>query len=414
MSYLRRQLITAALAANVVRPLPGRVAFLSMFPGWLTGELAPHLMALSAADTARELVRGEGEDHHRDRLGLAVGTVALLGLGYVIQQSRADADRVEEALRVGLGPHYRDELPPAPVVADRPLWRHLLNPFRRSDPEVRVERDIAYTDTGARGMLDIYRPRGRELTGAPVLLHVHGGAWRFGRKDQQGVPLMRYLARRGWVAVSINYRLAPKHPFPAHIIDVKKAIAWIRDNIAAYGGDPGYIAITGGSAGGHLSALAATTPNDAAYQPGFESADTTIQAAVPHYGVYDLAGQIDPYSERTRDTFVGPKVLLTSYADHPDPFHAGSPLERITADTPDMFVIHGTNDTFIPVSQARAFVKRLRLVSRQTVSYAELPQAQHGFDVFPSIRSHAVVEGIFRFLSWHHARWTAASTRGTG
>ena len=77
---------------------------------------------------------------------------------------------------------------------------------------------------------------------------------------------------------------------PAQIIDVKQAIAWIRENIAAYGGDPDYIAITGGSAGGHLSALAALTPNDPAWQPGFEDADTSVQVAVPHYGVYDMAG----------------------------------------------------------------------------------------------------------------------------
>ncbi len=102
---------------------------------------------------------------------------------------------------------------------------------------------------------------------------------------------------RGWVCVAINYRLAPRDPFPAHIVDVKKAIAWIRENIAAYGGNPDYIAITGGSAGGHLAALAALTANDAAYQPGFEDADTTVQAAVPHYGVYDFAG-VDRTAQR--------------------------------------------------------------------------------------------------------------------
>ena len=73
---------------------------------------------------------------------------------------------------------------------------------------------------------------------------------------------MQHLAAKGWVCVAINYRLAPRDPFPAQIIDVKRAIAWIREHIAEYGGDPDYIAITGGSAGGHLTALAAVTPND--------------------------------------------------------------------------------------------------------------------------------------------------------
>ena len=85
-----------------------------------------------------------------------------------------------------------------------------------------------------------------------MLLQVHGGAWTIGNKDQQGIPLMQHLAAKGWVCVAINYRLAPRDPFPAQIIDVKRAIAWVRENIAEYGGDPDYIAITGGSAGGHL------------------------------------------------------------------------------------------------------------------------------------------------------------------
>ena len=101
---------------------------------------------------------------------------------------------------------------------------------------------------------------------------------------------MYHLAAKGWVCVAINYRLAPRDPFPAQIIDVKKGIAWIRENIASYGGDPDYIAITGGSAGGHLCALAALTPNDPEWQPGFEDVDTSVQVAIPHYGVYDLAG----------------------------------------------------------------------------------------------------------------------------
>ena len=71
---------------------------------------------------------------------------------------------------------------------------------------------------------------------------------------------MQHMAAKGWVCVAINYRLSPRDPFPAHVIDVKRAIAWIREHIAEYGGNPDYIAITGGSAGGHLAALAALTP----------------------------------------------------------------------------------------------------------------------------------------------------------
>ncbi len=85
-----------------------------------------------------------------------------------------------------------------------------------------------------------------------MLLQVPGGAWASGNKRGQAHPLMSHLAELGWVCVSINYRLSPRHTWPDHIVDVKRAIAWVKDNIADYGGDPDFIAVTGGSAGGHL------------------------------------------------------------------------------------------------------------------------------------------------------------------
>jgi acetyl esterase/lipase len=235
-----------------------------------------------------------------------------------------------------------------------------------------------------------------------VLLQVHGGAWTIGKKDQQGIPLMRHLAAKGWICVAINYRLAPRDPFPAQIIDVKQGIAWIRENIAAYGGDPDYIAITGGSAGGHLTALAALTANDPAWQPGFEDVDTSVQVAVPHYGVYDVAGATELKSVAlTRDRFMAPAVFKKRWATEPEAFEAASPILRITPDAPDFFVLHGSHDTLVGVKQAQMFVAKLREVSKRTVVYAELPGAQHAFDVFPSIRSAHIVRAIDRYLHWH-------------
>jgi acetyl esterase/lipase len=98
------------------------------------------------------------------------------------------------------------------------------------------------------------------------------------------------LATRGWVCVAINYRLSPKATWPDQIVDCKRAIAWVRKHIAGYGGDPSFIALSGGSAGGQLCALAALTPGEAAWQPGFESADTSVDACIPFYGVMDMTG----------------------------------------------------------------------------------------------------------------------------
>ena len=94
--------------------------------------------------------------------------------------------------------------------------------------------------------------RARGARSAPVLLQIHGGGWTIGDKRQQALPLMMHLSRRGWICVAANYRLSPRATFPEHLIDVKQALRWVRENIAEYGGDPGFVAITGGSAGGHL------------------------------------------------------------------------------------------------------------------------------------------------------------------
>ena len=94
---------------------------------------------------------------------------------------------------------------------------------------------------------------------APVLLQVPGGAWAIGMRRPQAYPLLSHLADRGWVCVSIDYRVSPRNTWPDHIVDVKRALAWVKENIADYGGDPDFVAISGGSAGGHLAALAALT-----------------------------------------------------------------------------------------------------------------------------------------------------------
>jgi acetyl esterase/lipase len=407
MSFLRRQVVVAALTANAIRPLPGfRGGVFSFFPGWLTSELAPHVLALTAADTA---VHARGGRRERSTAGMVLAGASMLGLGFLIDQARRVRTEVEDALTEALGYDYVEQLDQKPTPADLAVpWRRLVYPFRIRDAGVTVQKDLPYApEHGKRGLLDVYTPaNGVPEGGAPVLLQVHGGGWTIGNKDQQGLPLMNHLASKGWVCVAINYRLAPRDPFPAQIIDVKRAIAWIHEHIADFGGDPDYIAITGGSAGGHLCALAAVTPNDAAYQPGFEDADTSVQVAVPHYGVYDFAGSTGLRSaELMRDTFLAPRVLRKRWADAPEEFEAASPVLRITKEAPDFFVLHGTHDGLVEVEQARLFVQRLRDEGGASVVYAELPGAQHAFDVFPSIRSSHVVRAIDRYLHWHWNRY---------
>ena len=399
MGLVGRQLATAALTANALRPLPGfRSGIPTFVAGMMTSELAPQLLSLTAVDAAGHLARGG-----RSRVGLALAAANAAALAHLVRQSVRVREEVERAIEEGLGVDYADRLDSEPSpAAQRTPWRSLAQPFRILTPEIEVTRGIPYTEAGRRGHLDIYRQRGLDLDRAPVLLQVHGGGWTIGEKHRQALPLMTHLAAKGWVCVAINYRLAPRDPFPAQIIDVKRAIAWVKEHIADYGGDPDYLAITGGSAGGHLAALAALTPGDPAYQPGFEDADTSVQAAVPHYGVYDLAGATGLRSAiAMRDRFLAPRIMQKRWTEDPELFEDASPLLRVTADAPDFFVLHGTHDSLVAVDQARMFVAELRERSRASVVYAELPGAQHAYDVFSSVRCGHVVRAVDRFLHWH-------------
>ncbi len=205
-------------------------------------------------------------------------------------------------------------------------------------------------------LADIWRRRDLPRDGkAPVLLQVPGGAWAIGMRRPQAYPLLSHLAERGWVCVSIDYRVSPRHTWPDHIVDVKRALAWIKEHIADYGGDPDFVAITGGSAGGHLCALAALTPDDPQYQPGFEDADTSVVAAVPIYGRYDWFSTKGP-GRKEFIAFLQKFVVKKPFAEHQQVYVDASPITRVRPDAPPFFILHGEDDSIIPVPEGREFV----------------------------------------------------------
>jgi acetyl esterase/lipase len=312
---------------------------------------------------------------------------------------------LEAGLREQLGPDYAEALADLPQTEPTRRGRRNL-PLGTTVARRRyVEKTntVFYGPHGRANLADIWRRRDLPRDGkAPVLVQVPGGAWVIGWRRPQAYPLMSHLAARGWVCVSLNYRVSPMHTWPDHIVDVKQALAWVKENIANYGGDPNFVAITGGSAGGHLSALAALTPNDPKFQPGFEDADTTVVAAVPVYGRYDwfsTEGEGRPEFVWLLEKF----VVKQKFADHRDVYVDASPIRQLRADAPPFFVLHGTDDSLIPVGEAQEFVEELRGVSKSPVAYAELPNAQHGFDIFGSPRAHQSAEAVARFLSWVYA-----------
>ena len=401
--FLFRQAANAAFAANAVRPIPGMQASLPVFfAGWLTSELAPQLLAATALDTAVHVSR-HGVRSRSDRLGLVAAGAAATGLVSAIGTARGAEAEVEDALTEALGSDYRDFADLPSRTAEAVPFRKLALPFRVRRPEVARRRNLAYAPGGKRFAVDVFHHRDRPPN-APLLLQIHGGGWVTSNKDHQALPLMVEMASRGWVCASINYPLSPKATWPDQPIAVKRAISWFREHATEYGGTQEFLAVTGGSAGGHLSAHAALSQNDASLQPGFESADTSIQACVPFYAPFDIANETGIRSVQQRTDSRLMTMVLGKDATYPEDYLGASPYAKVSADAPPFFVIHGSNDSLVPVPEARAFVAHLRSVSNNPVAYAELKGAQHAFDVFASVRSVEVTAGVPRFLEWTRVR----------
>ncbi len=401
--------VVSALTANAYRPYRRGYPSLYAFGfGVVTSELPLQVAAGHAAaflPVSGRLGRGTAA------LAWALSAMSWLGLARLHHAGRTCDATLTAALDAGLGPQRRreshglwEEPVPGGATAKKPGLVRMLRIYR----DYAHDSDIPYGEFGRRNTLDIWRRPDLPRHGrAPVLLQVHGGAWITGSKRGQAHPLLSHLAELGWVCVSINYRLSPRSTWPDHIVDVKRAIAWTKEHIFEYGGDPDWLAITGGSAGGHLSSLAALSANDPQFQPGFEHADTRVQAAVPFYGVYDFTR-----SDDALHPFMIPllqqRVMKQRRGSVPEVFDLSSPIHHVSAEAPPMFVLHGANDSLIPVQQARDFVARLREVSAAPVVYAEMPLAQHAFDVFGSPRAMHSAVAVEHFLAEVYSRSTAA------
>ena len=247
--------------------------------------------------------------------------------------------------------------------------------------------------------LDVFRPRepGRLR---PAIVQVHGGAWFIGFKEYQGIPLLTHMARQGWVGFNVDYRLSPRATWPTHLIDVKRAIAWVREHAPEYGGTPEAIAL-GGSAGGHLAAMLATSPNEPALQPGFESADTRMRGAVILYGIADLVGLFDDHPHPIAHYLLQDLVFKRRFRDDPAAFHAAQPityLPKLGANTPPMLLIHGESDTLIPIEEAHRFHDRLIRAGAPRVHLCEVPHAVHAFELAPTVLSQRAARVIRQFL----------------
>ena len=375
VGYLWSIAVVALGTLLALRPLrhPWPLGTLSFFFGIVVNELPFVVFFWLLASTLLALAQG-GLSSPGGLAALGVAALTTAGLAVVAWRGLQAGPAIEQAMGELGAPRRQWSDPPAHprLRSGYSLARILLTPFPLWRRDVERIANVSYGDTGTANRLDLYRHRSHP-PGAPLLIHFHGGHFRMGAKSREARAIFYRLASHGWVCASANYRLREAGRFPNSLIDAKKAIAWARRHAAEYDADPTVLVVAGSSSGAHLASMAALTPNNPAFQPGFALEDTSVSAAICLYGYYGNRGS-------------GPL--------------ASSPFAYAHPDAPPFFVAHGTNDTATPVEAAAHFAEQLRRISAGPVVYAQLPGAAHVFDMFRSLRLQRVIDGIEAFAAW--------------
>lgn len=275
-----------------------------------------------------------------------------------------------------------------------------LFPLQLPRRDVKRVKNIIYGPAGRKNQLDIYMPKTSPLLPMPVLVHVHGGGWVVGRKHQQAKPLIQHMASKGWLVVDVNYRLGPRNKMPTMIQDVLRAVAWVKANIDSYHGDPTFVTLTGGSAGGHLVALAGLTSGLESLKPGFEQTDCSVDACVPVYGVYDFLDRNGALNQWTKElqSFLTKLVMPGPPQRHEALWDQVSPMAQIHPDAPPMLILHGRQDSLVDIEGAKAFAETLGQTSSNAVTFAELPGGQHAYDIAHAPPTPEHIRAVYRFL----------------
>ncbi|HYO50375.1 MAG TPA: alpha/beta hydrolase [Chloroflexia bacterium] len=301
------------------------------------------------------------------QVGAALGVFAAL----VSISSLVRAVVVAQEVPRRLGAAFGDEPPrTSPNAPSRPAPLVLTDLIAGvPSPSVSTTTLTYATREGQSLQLDLYRRQGTEDAPAPLVVVVHGGSWEGGNRADFP-PLSNYLAARGYVVASIDYRLAPQHPFPAARDDLLDAIAYLRENAASLGIDPGRIVMLGRSAGAQLALLVAYTANDPA-----------IRGVVSFYGPTDFPYL---YTHPTNPAVLDSDRIIKQYLgggleQAPATYDAASPVSFVGTDTPPTLLIHGGRDELVWPIHSQLLAERLEAAKRPYV-LLDLPWATHGCD----------------------------------
>ncbi len=246
-----------------------------------------------------------------------------------------------------------------------------------------LRKEIEYAKVGERILaLDLYHPDEKNKP-APVVVWVHGGAWRSGSKSD--VPVKRWI-EQGFAIASVDYRLSPEAPFPAQVHDIKAAIRFLQSKAAELQIDSQKVVIAGSSAGGHLAALVGTSNGVSELEGNVGASPRSpahVRAIVSFFGASNLESilsQSTPHGLSVRVPAL--KLLLgRTPEEKPELARLASPIAHVDAHDPPLWLIHGDADPQMPIEQSRELEAKYKSVSRP-VQFETIPGAKHGGSVF--------------------------------
>jgi acetyl esterase/lipase len=265
--------------------------------------------------------------------------------------------------------------------------------------------DVPYANQSAAQKLDIYLPKNGK-TPYPVIVQIHGGAFKMGDKADGQVNASLEGLKQGYAVVSINYRMSGEAKFPAAVYDCKAAVRFVKANAKTYNFDPNKIAAWGGSAGGHLVAMLGTSGGVKELEDlsqGNAAFSSNVQAVVDWFGPINFntmdghfrasgKGKPDHDAANSPESeYIGKKIT-----DAPDLVKKANPTSYISRDDAVFFIQHGTADPLVPTQQSIEFAQELeKTLGKSKVTYIPLEGAGHGG---PQFNTPENLKLVFAFL----------------
>jgi len=333
-------------------------------------------------------------------LELSLGASALAVLGIALALAAREARAAWTAVLIGVPALVALLVPSLAAIPSyvRSGVRFSIGEYVLGvDPAgVTVERDLVL-DPGRPLRADLYRPALGEPH--PLVMVVHGGAWRAGDKGAAS-HVSRALAAAGHAVLDVQYGLAPAHPFPEAVADVKCLLGRARERAASLGLDPARVALLGRSAGGQIALVAAYSAGDPRLAPACGVDDRPVSGVVAAYPPTDLAaGYVRPVRP---DVVRGPEALEAYLGGPPwtraAAYRLATPQSWVDRPVPPTLLVHGTGDRLVHVGHSRGLAASLRAAGRRCV-LLEVPYAEHGFDVRPGGMGEQLARGaILGFL----------------